>query len=76
MAQCLFCIKKFSPRVLFFQNKKVEEGSKPGSLLIEWNAVIKILVENVNGVEVVVCRVLSLFDKHYNKWYMSTSGKR
>ena len=38
--------------------------------------MVKLFVENGNGVEVVVCWVLSLFDKHYNKWYMSKSGKK
>ena len=42
----------------------MEEGYKPGSLIIEQNIVVKLLVEKVNGVEVVVFRVLSLFDNN------------
>ena len=38
--------------------------------------MVKLSVENGNRGEVVVCLVISLFDKHYNNWYMSTSGKK
>ena len=38
--------------------------------------MVTILVGKCNGVKVVVFRVLSLFDKHYNNFYMSTSGKK
>ena len=60
MAQCLFLVKASLPKDVGFQNKKVEGGSKPGSLIIELNTVVKNLAEKGNGTEVVVCRVLPL----------------
>ena len=38
--------------------------------------MVTILVGKCNGAEVVVFRALSLFDKNYNNFYISTSGKK
>ena len=38
--------------------------------------MIYISVKKVRAREMVSCRVLALFDKHYNKWFFPESGQK